>query len=467
MNGIKTIDDLRDELLTILDSVSDYVIIFDPEARIVWVNQTVCDTLNITKEKILGKTQKQVVEEGYWKGRVVYEAIRAKKEVAGIITAGNEMEVMTRTRPVLDRDGNIRYLVSTSTSLKELNDLRVNLEKERRESKKYLREIEHLRKILLIDENFIFESPEMKTLVEDVMKVAPFDYTVLISGESGVGKEVVAKIIHMNSPRKNGPFIPVCIPAIPESLLESELFGYEGGAFTGSFQGGKTGLFEVAQGGTLFLDEIGDVPPDVQVKILRAIENGEIRRVGGIKNINMDVRIIAATNRDLGQMIKKGLFREDLYYRLSVVPLHVKPLRERLVDILPLCNHFIKAINTKYNKNKEISKPALEILMSHTWPGNVRELKNIVERLTALSNGNLITPDDVKTVFHNIIINIQEKEKYCERTPDREYDAFEKAKIFEALKQAGGNKKKASEILGISRNKLYRRLAKYKSEAPI
>ncbi len=373
----------------------------------------------------------------------------------------NNTQVITRCRPIFDHDGNLRFVVGTSSNIGELNTLRVALERERRKSKQYLREIEHLRKVLILNGDFIFESPEMKALLDDLLKVAPYDYAILITGESGVGKEVVAKTIHLNSSRRTGPFIPVCIPVIPANLLESELFGYEGGTFTGSFREGKIGLLEVAQGGTLFLDEIGDIPQETQVKILRAIETNEIRKVGSTKTIQLNVRVIAATNRPLDRMMKNGSFREDLYYRLNVVPIHVKPLRERPEDIEPLCHYFLQEINKKYHQSTMISKDALEIMKRHQWPGNVRELKHAVERLSVMSNGDLIIPEDVRKIFTDAAADCKIDRSVGGGTPMEEFEAFEKMNILEALKRASGNKKKAAEIMGMTRTKFYRRLAKY------
>ncbi|NLA42360.1 MAG: sigma 54-interacting transcriptional regulator [Smithella sp.] len=454
-------DDLLNHFPEILDHVSDAVFIFDHEARILWLNKGVCDTLNIPRDVFIGKTQQQLVDEGHIRGSVVYSAIRQRKEVSGIVNTRAGIEAMTRCSPIFDSQGNLVFVVCTSTDIKELNDLRVTLEKEQRQSKNYLRELEYLRKILLLNEDFIFDSTQMKSLLEDIMKLAPFDYTVLITGESGVGKEVIAKTIHTNSTRKNEPFIPVCIPAIPPNLLESELFGYEGGTFTGSLREGKTGLLEIAQGGTLFLDEIGDIPLDIQVKILRAIETNEIRKVGSTKTVKLNLRIIAATNKPLDQLIKNRTFRKDLYYRLSVVPIHIKPLRDRPEDILPLCHRFLQEINKKYTLNKTISKEALDVMKQYSWPGNIRELKHSVERLTALSNGDLIIPDDVKKIFKYPSVGDPENQPAVTESPIKEFEAMEKDKILNALKQANGNKKKAAELLGMTRTKFYRRLERY------
>lgn len=449
---------LQNEMREIINNVSDSVLVFDPGARLIWQNDAARKALNIEDEYI-GKTAKKAIDDGLVDRAVVYEVISTGKMASGIISVKNGREILVRCCPIYNEKGGLKFLVSTSTSILELNELWGALKKKHRRSDKYLREIELLRKVLPLGEAFIFESPDMKSLMEDIKKVAPMDCNVIITGETGVGKEIVAKILHMNSPRKDAPFIPVCVPAIPENLLEAELFGYEAGAFTGSARGGKIGLFEMAQNGTLFLDEIGDIPFPFQVKILRAIECGEIRRLGGTKTINLNIRIISATNRNFGEMFKRGLFREDLFYRLSVVHLVINPLRERPEDILPLCRHFIDNFNAKYNTNKKLSNQAINLLKSNTWPGNVRELKNTVERLVVLSNGTLIIDDDVRAVLTSITAPRWEKEPAGSDTM-KEYNSYERATILEAMKNVKGNKSGAARMLGITRATLYRKLRK-------
>jgi transcriptional regulator with PAS, ATPase and Fis domain len=226
-----------------------------------------------------------------------------------------------------------------------------------------------LRNNFIFDNKVVFASKEMQWLYFRVTQIAPVDCTVLITGESGAGKEMVAKTIHQKSSRKDGPFIPVCVPAIPPSLLESELFGYEEGAFTGSSKKGKPGLLEVANGGTLFLDELGDIPLDLQVKILRVLDTYEITRVGSVTPRQIDFRIIAATNKDVFKMAETGQFREDLLYRLSVINIHIKPLRERIDDIVPLSKYFLSEINIKYGYHKAISLEGYEALKAYQWQG--------------------------------------------------------------------------------------------------
>ncbi len=453
MNNEDVNKELHDSLLEIIDSVSDVVVIFDSDSRVIMANRAMCNLVRIQPEELIGKTSYQLLEEGYIDKMLIPEAIKLRREVIGMHRTRYGLESLSHCRPIFKANGDIKFVVLTSTVLTELDEIKAMLERERRQSDVYLREIEHLRKIMLLEEDFIFESPSMRTVLETVKKVSCMDCTVLITGESGVGKEVIAKIIHNNSHRKDAPFIPVSIPAIPEKLLESELFGYEGGAFTGALKGGKLGLFEIAKNGTLFLDEVGDIPIGMQVKLLRAIENGEIIRVGGIKTIKLDVRIIAATNRNLPHEIKRGNFREDLFYRLNVVPIRINPLKERLEDIWPLCVYFLNRMNYKYNTKKEFSSDALEDLKNRKWPGNVRELRNVVERLGILSQNDKITVEDIQT-----LIGFTRREEKTSSSAWSEYESYEQSRILSAMKQANGNKSQAAKILGMHRSKLYRKL---------
>ena len=446
-----------DSLNDIFNSLTDCVIVLDANAKLLMVNPIFCKLIGTTPENCIGKQTKDLIAEGLYDRSVVYETIETGKEVSAIVKTGTGVELISRSRLIHDNEGNIKFVVVTSTPMSVLDNLRVELDRQHRLSDRYLTELEHLRKLLLLDGDFIFESREMKALLNVVKRVAPLDFTVLITGESGVGKEVLAKTIHKNSSRKKN-FIPVSIPAIPDNLLESELFGYKEGAFTGSLKGGKIGLFEVAQGGTLFLDEVGDIPYPMQVKILRTIENREITRVGCTKTTKLDVRIIAATNRDLEKMVRKGTFREDLFYRLNVVPLNIKPLRERQEDIEPLCHYFLRDINHRHDFNKYLLVNALNELKKYHWPGNIRELRNVLERLVIESDENSISAKDVKSVFSSITGTIPPEKENPPRNTFEEYRTFEQSRILEALKQTGGNKSKAAKLLGMTRTKLYRRL---------
>ena len=297
---------------------------------------------------------------------------------------------------------------------------------------------------------FVFESPKMKEILRFIEKVACSDCPVLITGESGVGKEVIATLIHRNSDRADRPMVTLNIASIPRDLVEAELFGYERGAFTGA-ERSKEGFLELADGGTLFLDEIGEMPLDLQAKLLRAIETKKFYRVGGRREMESDVRIITATNRDIKELIKEGRFREDLYYRLNVVEIRVPPLRERKEDILPLARHFLKLYSRKYSKRIEgFTKRAEDLLLSYSWPGNVRELKNAIERAVLFTERDYLDAEDFSCLFGS---EVRERRKTL-KDLERDY-------ILEVLRQVNFNKKKASEILGIPLRTLYRRLESY------
>ncbi len=300
-------------------------------------------------------------------------------------------------------------------------------------------------------ENIIGKSAPMQEIFATITRVAPTRATVLLAGESGVGKDMIARAIHQHSPRKDRPFVKINCTAIPENLMESELFGYEKGAFTGA-NTSKPGKFEQADTGTVFLDEIGDVPGSVQVKLLRVLQEREFERLGSNKTMHTDVRVIAATNVDLRAALEQGTFREDLYYRLNVVPMNIPPLRERKEDIPYLVEYFAKKFNG------EISEGAMERLMSYHWPGNVRELENVVERSVLLAQGPRVEPSDVK-------IDTAPRRSTAAAGSDHflpegmTLDEYEQSVIREALKRANGNKSQAARLLGLTRNALRYRLA--------
>ncbi|GAB4409753.1 MAG: hypothetical protein OHK0032_05420 [Thermodesulfovibrionales bacterium] len=306
----------------------------------------------------------------------------------------------------------------------------------------------------------------MKKVIDLAVRIAQVDSVVLIQGESGTGKEVLARLIHSLSSRNQGPFISINCSAIPENMLESELFGYERGSFTGAWRDGKPGLFELAKNGIIFLDEIGDMPVNLQVKILKVLQDMEAYRLGGTKPVKFDVRVIAATNRNLRDMVKEGRFREDLFYRLYVVPIEVPPLRERRDDIFYLAWHFLKLYNQKYKQSKTFSSELIAILETYNWPGNVRELQNIVERLVVTSDNDLLKPEHLP---HSIY---QRDEGETEETPFKEskpsgivtlYHAkelTERTLLVHALKMKRTTREIAT-LLGVDHSTVVRKLQKY------
>ena len=316
-------------------------------------------------------------------------------------------------------------------------------------------------------EDIVGEHPEMQKLSRLITQVARTTTTVLITGESGTGKELIARAIHHRGPRRDKPFVPVNPAAIPESLVESELFGHEKGAFTGAHQR-KLGRFELAQGGTLFLDEIGLLRPEVQAKLLRVLQEREIERVGGTHSIKIDVRIVAATNLDLKRAVATGAFREDLFYRLNVVPIAVPPLRDRIEDLPLLVDHFIRRYNHECNKRIEALTPdALAALGAYAWPGNVRELQNIVERTVVLVDGPLISAADLP-----LDLTISPARPGGTAGPDKRRvdlneasDRFERLIVQRVLEEARGNVSEAARVLGLHRNSLKVKLSRWRIAA--
>jgi two-component system NtrC family response regulator len=338
----------------------------------------------------------------------------------------------------------------------DLDDLLFKIKKS--EEKTYLVRENRVLKETLKDkfksEDFVYQSEKMHEVASLIVRIAMTDSTCIISGESGVGKEVIVNLLHSLSERKNYPLIKVNCAAIPETLLESELFGYEKGAFTGAAQR-KIGKFEVANKGTIFLDEVGDIPLVLQSKLLRALQEREIERLGGLHPVKVDVRIVAATNKNLDEEVKKGIFREDLYYRLNVVNIPIPPLRERKEDIPLLIDFFLKKYNAKHKKNvKGVTREARDMLMKYDYPGNVRELENITERAVVLTRGDYISKEDLP-VFSG------ETKAFLEKNMKDTVETIEKNMIQEALMSSDWVQTKAASILGLSERMLRYKIKKY------
>ncbi|MHB8771245.1 MAG: sigma-54-dependent transcriptional regulator [Syntrophales bacterium] len=310
----------------------------------------------------------------------------------------------------------------------------------------------------------IAASPKMKNLLETLAMVAPSDATVLIMGESGTGKEVIANAIHHNSPRAGEPFIKVSCAALPETLLESELFGHEKGAFTGAVAR-REGRFQLAHRGTIFLDEVGEMSPALQTKLLRVLQEKEFEPLGSTRTVKVDIRVITATNRDLEKEVKEGRFREDLYYRLNVVPLVLPPLRERREDIPLLADHFLALFREKNRKPiKAISGKSLDLLVRYDWPGNVRELENVIERAVILSRDEILVPADLPPQLR--MLAEQEGDDALAIPPGMSLDEMERALIVKTLDETAGNRTRAAEILGINRRTLQNKLKQYGLAVP-
>jgi PAS domain S-box-containing protein len=378
------------------DAIADGICVTDGEGVVTSINRGYSEITGITEDEILGRRIDELVRDGYFTNAVSMEVIHRKEKVSAMsVVRKNENRVLLVGTPFLDENGEVASVITVMRNLTELLKLREELETAEKKKEQYKAQLKSLKREQS-DRGFIGVSDDIRYVRELIEHVASSDATVLITGETGSGKEVVAREIYKLSTRKNGPYVKVNCAAIPSGLIESELFGYERGAFTGAGPREKKGYFEMANGGTILLDEISEMPVALQPKILRVLQEKEITRVGGTSPIHLNIRIIASTNRVLKAMIEEGTFRADLYYRLNVFPIHLPPLRERRDDIRPLAESFLARFNALYGKSRGFTENAIRVLGDYDWPGNVRELENIVERMVIISPGQQITKDDVR-----------------------------------------------------------------------
>lgn len=449
---------------SVLDHIDYAILITDQDTRYIFVNKFVRDYTDTVLPDWVGKKVEDILSIGIYNKSYILDVMNTKQEVSGIIYTEKGYSSLSTCTPIFDNLGNIEYVVTVSVNPDRFNNLVEKASLTNDINLVYKQEVEYLRNTLLSNSEFIFASDHMKELFASIIKFAPMDSTILITGDTGSGKEVIAKTIHQNSKRKEGPFIPICIPSIPSTLLESELFGYEKGAFTGSNDIGKPGLIELANHGTLFLDELGDIPLELQVKLLRMLDTLEITRLGSVSPKKLDIRIIAATNKNLYEMVEKGSFREDLLYRLSVIHLTIKPLRERPEDVIALSDHFISIINKKYNYKKKLTKQSYRVLQSYAWPGNVRELRNVIERVCIMSDNITITEEEIINIlgdYNKSFQSLPDNYSLQKKTIIDDFNNWERYKVLDSLKENNGNKTLAAKSLGISRSKLYRLLNQY------
>ncbi|WP_101697535.1 sigma-54 interaction domain-containing protein [Clostridium minihomine] len=384
-----------DALIAILESSFDGIYITDGEANTIWINHSYEVISGLKGSEVIGKNMIKLEQSGLISRSASLLALKGRTTVTIDQTFRTGKRAVVTSAPIFNEQNEVVMVVTNVRDISELYCLKQQLAKKREETQRHTDEIEVIRKQLLQMKNMVVGDKKMLNLLRMVGRVAQLDTPVLLLGETGVGKELIATYIHQKSSRKNGPFIKVNCGAIAENLAESELFGYMPGAFTGASREGRIGLFEVANKGTIFLDEVGELPPNLQVKLLRVLQEQEILRVGSSTAIKVDVRIVAATNRDMEEMVKKGKFRQDLYYRLNVFPVNVPPLRERTEDIPKLVQHMLDHLNKKYSEKKFVNQTALISLMEYEWPGNVRELKNVIERSFIISDGDEIDSSDL------------------------------------------------------------------------
>lgn len=449
---------------SILESSFDGIWIANNKGDTLYINNAYERITGLRKEQLLGKNMRDLLKEKLFEHSTVLTVLEKKTPVSIIHKYVTGRIALATGSPVLDDEGNIIMVVCNVRDISELIKLRNELGTAKNLSKKYSHELMQLRQQQMENSGVISTSKAMKKVLDLALKTAPFDNTVLIQGNSGTGKEVLAKFIHQQSPRKNAPFIKVNCAAIPGTLVESELFGYVKGSFTGANIQGKPGMFELANGGTILLDEIGEIPLDIQPKLLRILQEKEVFPIGAKEPIKLDVRILASTNRDLNELVQKGSFREDLFYRLNVVPIYIPPLKDRKEDIPNFIYYFLQNHNKKYKLNKSISTDAVDILKNYSWPGNVRELENLIEYLFIVSAEDEISVEHIppKILTEGLMhdsVNIPGQLKTIINYVEKQ--------IIESSIKNHGSIRKAADILGVNPSTLVRKIQKYRIKTDV
>ena len=433
----------NEELKTLFDIIGDALIMFDADGNVVQLNRRTYKMLGIPERNVLGK-------------QLEVPALNAS--VHQVLHTGVDLPYD------LQENNGQKYICSIRAVL---TDQRVSGAVAKLQSVEYVQSMERSTRARLSErgltasyrfDKILGESSQIREAIRMAKQYSGVDSTILISGESGTGKELFAQSIHNYSPRANGPFVAVNCATLPTSLLESELFGYSEGAFTGAKRGGKLGLFELAHNGTLFLDEIGEIDLSIQARLLRVIEEKRVMRLGDDKIIPVNVRIIAATNKNLSHMVREGEFRKDLFFRLNILTLFLPPVRERKGDLQLLLEYFLETYSEKMGRNRPaLSNEAVDLLQSYDWPGNVREVSNIAERLTVISNNAIIESQQVRELMQESFDSMPLQRADCvQRHQDAEWE-----KIQSALSQSKGNKSAAAALLGISRPTLYRKISNH------
>lgn len=450
-------------LIAALEASSDGILVSDNKGNVVYVNGAYESTTGLKKEEMVGKNLKILLDEKIFNAAASLSVLENQKPISLIHKYITGKNALTTASPIYDEKCELVGVVCNTRNISELVSLRRELEKTKMLTQKYSDELQQLREEQLKCEGLVYKSQAMTDTLKFASKVAPFDSTVLITGESGTGKEVLAKFIHQHSPRKDGPFIKVNCSAIPGELFESELFGYAPGSFTGASSQGKTGMFELANEGTILLDEIGELDLSVQPKLLRVLQEMEVHPVGAEKPVKIDVRVLAATNVNLTEEVKEGNFREDLFFRLNVVPIKIPPLRERKEDISEIAAYFMENLNKKYKRNIIITSEVVDVLASYSWPGNVRELENLIEYLFIVNPSDQITIEQLPSwVLTEHVMG----EYVCgtdDCIPRLNYilDMYEKNIITVALRKHNSIKETA-ENLDIHPSTLFRKIKKHK-----
>ncbi len=443
-------------ILTAFESSYDGLHILDSEGRTIYINEACTRIEGLSREEAMNKDIRQLVSEGIYSESVTLKVLKTRKPMTIIQTVKNGNQILATGTPIFDEDGSVSSVVVNSRNITELNNLKSRLSAKEMELSRLKLEQGQI-------EGIIAKSEKMRKVLSLAITVSQVDSTILLTGESGVGKSLIAKFIHANSSRKDGPFITVDCSSIPESLFESELFGYEKGAFTGADKSGKAGLLELGSGGTVFLDEIGEMPLSMQPKLMRVIQNREIIPVGGQNVKKLDIRFISATNQDLMKMVEERKFRQDLYYRLNVVPIQIPPLRERKDDLIPLVKYIMEKINNRYGFDKKLSSEVHSALLNYRWKGNVRQMENFIERILVSTSKDFIEKEDIEQFMG-------QKEETEDISFDFENDSYKniigryEISVIKTAIEHYGSIPKAAKQLGVDATTLRRKLNRYSSD---
>ena len=453
---IKQLQDEIESLLMILDNLHDNIIITDYLGNVLNASTTFQVFYGYERKDLINKSIFQLKSDGVFDTSAIEQVIETGQQETKEQTYHDKRIVVTAV-PIYDDDKKMVKIISFTRDITEFFELKKQYSALEYDVEKYAQEVKDLRgKYLDNIEGVIYKSTAIETIINKINHIAPFDASVLFTGESGVGKTMFAKVLHKKSRRRDGPFIEVNCAAIPDSLFESELFGYEKGAFTGASQEGKIGLIEMANGGTLFLDEISELPLHLQTKLLKVLQDKTIIRIGGKDEINIDFRLVTATNRQLKKQVNQKKFREDLYYRINLISIDVPPLRERNEDIIPIAAEIVDRFNKKYDLNKQLTPKVYHRLAEYDWPGNVRELNNEVEKLLIMSTEDIITDmrdSDIFTAEPKTRIDLDKSFKQSMKE-------YEKFLIVQAYRKYGSSVKVA-KALGISQPSASRKIRDY------
>ena len=446
----------------VIEASYDEICVTDNKGVLIYCNKAFERNYDMKREEIIGKSVLYLPENGYSTIGPVPEVLRTKKaaSIEQITTSGKKL-ILTAT-PIFDDNGEIEYIVENSRDITELNNIKNKLAFTQNEVTKYKNEIENLyRTTLKIETDIILTGSVMRPIINTINHISKTDVVILLLGESGTGKSSLARYIHKNSKRANKPFITINCATISSELLESELFGYSPGAFTGASSKGKTGLVELANGGTLFLDEIGEIPQSLQAKFLQLIQDKTFIPVGGLKEKKVDIRIISATNCDLLKKVKEKTFREDLYYRLNVIELELPPLRDRKENLVDLIRHYFNKYCTEFNVEKVITKEAIDIISNYNFPGNIRELQNIIQKIILTSPYDIINEKNLPREIFSLDSSPYKNELLpLEEDLDTLIDNYEK-EIISRVYSHYKSSYKVAKHLNISQSKASRLIRKY------